>query len=139
MSNIPAITIETIIKDYLEHKERSFVFGKKRMDAEKEYNRLLTKYNGESKTYSLEQANRIYKAHNDMLAYGEEAAVAHDRFMEAEERLREAGRILFDASITAEIPITPVNGEAPGIREVTVAFDNGSVIVSSVAVSNAGV
>jgi hypothetical protein len=129
------ITVETIIKDYLEQKERSFAYGKKRVDAEKEYNRLLTKYNGESKTYSLEQANRIYKAHNDMIVFGEEAAIAHTRFMEAEERLREAGRILFDASITAEIRIAPLNGDSPSIREVTVAFDNGSVIVSSVAVN----
>jgi hypothetical protein len=130
MNTTPVLTIETIIKEYLEHKERSFVYGKKRVDAEKEYNKLLTKYNGESKTYSLEQANRIYKAYHDMIAYGDEATIAHARFMEAEERLREAGHILFEASITAEIPITPVNGEAPGIREVTVAFDNGSVIVS---------
>ena len=135
MSATPAKTIETIIKDYLEHKQKSFVYGKKSVDAEKEYNRLLTKYNGESKTYSLEQANRIYKAYHDMRAYGEEAKIAQASFMEAEERLREAGEILFNASITAEIPITPVNGETPGIREVTVAFDNGSVIVSSVAVA----
>ena len=137
MSLTPSVTIETIIKNYLEHKERSFVYGKKSVDAEKEYNRLLTKYNGESKTYSLEQANRIYKAYHDMIGYTEEARVAKERFIEAEEQLREAGRILFDASITAEIPITPVNGEAPGIREVTVAFDNGSVIVSSVIMANA--
>lgn len=46
-------SVENIIKEYLEHKDRSIQFGKKRMDAEKEYNKLLTKYNGESKNYSL--------------------------------------------------------------------------------------
>lgn len=122
--------VETIIRNYIEQKERSYTYGKKRMDAEKEYNRLLTKYNGESKTYSLEQANRIYKAYQDMIAFGEESSVAQARFIEAEENLRELGRILFQATITAEIPTTPVNGETPGIREVTISYDNGAVIVS---------
>jgi hypothetical protein len=122
--------VETIIRNYIEQKEKSYSYGKKRMDAEKEYNRLLTKYNGESKTYSLEQANRIYKAYQDMIAFGEESGIAQSKFMEAEENLRELGRILFQATITAEIPTTPVNGEAPGIREVTISYDNGAVIVS---------
>lgn len=122
--------VENIIRNYIEQKEKSFTYGKKRMDAEKEYNRLLTKYNGESKTYSLEQANRIYKAYQDMIVFGEESTVAQSKFLEAEESLRELGRILFQATITAEIPTTPVNGEAPGIREVTISYDNGAVIVS---------
>ncbi len=130
MNANPVPVVGTIIKEYLEHKEKSFFYGKKRMDAEKEYNRLLTKYNGESKTYSLEQANRIYRAYHDMLTYSEESTAAQNRFIEAEERLRELGRILFDATITAEITTTSVNGEIPHIKEVTIVYDNGQVIVS---------
>jgi hypothetical protein len=130
MNNSPVPSVENIIREYIENKERSFVYGKKKIDAEKEYNRLLTKYNGESKTYSLEQANKIYKAYHDMITFGEEAVAAQSRFLESEEKLREIGRILFEASITADIPITPLNGDAPAIREITITYNNGAVIVA---------
>lgn len=123
-------SVENIIKEYLEHKDRSIQFGKKRMDAEKEYNKLLTKYNGESKNYSLQQADSIYKAYMDMISFGQESAKAEKIFLEAEHKLREVGEILFEASITAEIPVTPpINGQAPATRQVTVAYENGLVIV----------
>jgi len=122
--------VETLIKDYMECKDKSLFFGKKRMDAEKEYNKLLTKYNGEVKSYSLEQANSIYKTYFDMLAFGEEAKKAETRFFEAEEKLKELGRILFDATISAQIFITPMNGDTPYTKTVTVTYDNGQVILS---------
>lgn len=104
-------SVENIIKEYLEHKESSIRFGKKRMDAEKEYNKLLTKYNGESKNYSLQQADSIYKAYMDMISFGQESEKAEKIFLEAEHKLREVGEILFEATITAEIPVTPsING-----------------------------
>jgi hypothetical protein len=122
--------IETIIKDYIGCKEKSIRYSKKRTDAEKEYNRLLTKYNGQAKHYSLVQANQIYKTHCEMTAYSEELKFVNDRFAEAEEKLQAIGRILFDATITADILMPPANGEVPGTRSITVTFNEGHVIVS---------
>lgn len=131
MNSNSAAGIETIIKDYIEHKERSYFYGKKRMDAEKEYNKLLTKYNGEEKHYTLDHANDIYKAYCDMIAFGEESVLAQNRFIKSEEKLKEIGRILFEATITAEIVMVPaINGETPGKRSVRVTYNDGQVIVS---------
>jgi hypothetical protein len=129
-------SIEAIIREYLESKELSFVSGKKRIDSEKEYNRLLTKYNGESKTYSLEQANKIYKAYHDMHTYEQQASSAQARFLEAERQLREVGDILFQATITAEMPITPADGSAAVVKEITVNFHSGNVVVSQSSVNS---
>ena len=123
--------LEIMIKDYIEHKERSMVYGKKRLDSEKEYNKLLTHYNGEAKHYSLEQASNIYKAYLEMVANGEESALAQARFAEAEEKLRHVGEILFEATINAEITINSVNGGSPSTRPVTVKYVNGQVVVSA--------
>ncbi|MEO5564091.1 MAG: hypothetical protein ABIR18_11665 [Chitinophagaceae bacterium] len=123
-------SIESIIKDYLEHKEKSAVHGKKRLDAEKEYNKLLTKYNGEAKHYSLDQADSIYKAYLEMIANGEKSSLAQAKFTEAEEKLREVGKILFEATISAEIVLGPTNGEMPSTRSVRVDYHNGNVVVS---------
>lgn len=127
--------IENIIKDYIGCKEKSILYSKKRIDAEKEYNRLLTKYNGEAKHYSLAQANQIYKTHREMIAYGEELKRAQDRFTEAEDKLKDIGRILFDATITAEILMPPANGEMPGTRLVTITFNEGHAIVSQAPIT----
>ncbi|HEX2629973.1 MAG TPA: hypothetical protein VHM26_13200 [Chitinophagaceae bacterium] len=136
MDNVAIPSIEAIIREYIESKEMSYVAGKKRIDAEKEYNRLLTKYNGESKTYSLDQANRIYKAFHDMHHYEELASSAQTRFLESERQLREVGEILFHASITAEMPITPADGSAAVMKEITVNFNHGNVVVSQSAISS---
>ena len=122
--------IESIIRDYIENRERFLFYGKKRMDAEKEYNKLLTKYNGEEKLYTLDHANSIYQAYCDMIAYGEQATVAQNNFMLSEERLREIGQILFEATITADIAMTPaINGGSPVSRLVRVVYNNGQVMV----------
>ena len=122
--------IESVIRDYIENRERFLFYGKKRMDAEKEYNRLLTKYNGEEKLYTLDHANSIYQAYCDMIAYGEQASQAQNNFMLSEERLREIGQILFEATITADIAMTPaINGGSPVSRMVRVVYNNGQVIV----------
>ncbi len=123
--------IEPIIREYIECRERSLYFGKMKIDAEKEYNKLLIRYNGEEKHYSLDHANQIYKAYCDMISYGDESAVAHERFMASEEKLREIGRILFEATITAEIAMAPpLNGEQQGTRTVRVSWNNGQVMVN---------
>jgi hypothetical protein len=122
--------IEQILKDYLLYKEKSIVFGKKRLDAEKEYNREPTQYNGEAKHYSLEQANKIYKAYHEMIANGEESAQAQSHLNEMEEKLREIGQILFEATITAEITMGATNGEIPAKRSVRVTYNNGQPVVS---------
>jgi hypothetical protein len=122
--------LESIIKEYIEHKEKSSFYGRKRLDSEKEYNKLLTKYDGEAKHYSLDQADSIYKAYLEMIANGEESSLAQAKFAEAEEKLREIGQILFEATINAEILLGPSNGEMPVKRAVTVQYHNGQVVVS---------
>ena len=123
-------TIENIIREYLESKEKSIVYGKKRLDSEKEYNRLLTKYDGEAKHYSLDQADLIYRTYREMIAHGQESELAQARFTEAEEKLREVGQILFEATINARISMPLSNGEIPESRSVTVSYNNGQPIVS---------
>lgn len=125
-----ASTIEQLIRDYIEQKEKSMFYGKKRLDAEKEYNRLLTNYDGEAKHYSLEQADKIYKAYSDMIAHGEESSQARVRFDEAAEKLREVGQILFEATINAVISMKPINGDAATTRSVKVTYNNGQVVVN---------
>lgn len=125
------LPIEAVIKGYIEEKERSIFFSRKQNDAEKEYNKLLTKYDGEEKQYSLSHANNIYKAYCDMISFTEESKIAHRRFMEMEEKLKEIGRILFEATIMAEIPMTPpVNGGSAVSRTVRVTYNNGQVMVN---------
>ena len=123
-------SVETIIRDYIEHKEKSVLFGKKKLDAEKEYNKLLTSYNGEAKQYSLDQADRIFKAYLSMADNAEQAANAQIKFSEAEESLKEVGRILFDATIIAEIDLSSINNETPAKKRVRVDYHNGEVVVS---------
>jgi hypothetical protein len=123
-------SVESIIKDYIENKEKSMLYGKKRLDAEKEYNKLLTKYNGEAKHYSLDQADSIYKAYLEMTANSEESTRAQARFSEAEDKLKEVGKILFEATITAEILLNGSNGQHAATRSVRVDYHNGHVVVS---------
>ena len=122
-------SVETIIKDYLEQREKSQFYGKKKLDSEKEYNKLLAKFNGQENNYSLDQANTIYKAYQDMIINGEQSTIAQTRFIEAEEKLIEVGRILFEATIDAEIEVSSMRGEASR-QAVRVDYRNGSVIVS---------
>jgi hypothetical protein len=126
----PVSAIERIIKDYIEHKEKSILSSKKRIDLEKEYNKLLTLYGGETKNFNLEQADNIYKVYLEMIVAGEEAKISQGKFDEAEEKLKELGSILFEATINAEIFMTPVNGDIPVKRPVRVAWYDGQVIVS---------
>ncbi len=131
MKTYPVANIESIIKEYIEFKERSILYGRKKLDAEKEYNKLLTKYNGEAKNYSLQQANKIYTSYLEMLAYAEESKNAEARFLEAETKLREIGQILFEASISADIPVSDTKGDDfSATRAVTVTYNNGHVIVN---------
>ena len=122
--------IETIIKEYLEFKEKSILLGKKRLDLEKEYNRLLTKYDGNEKQYTLDHADKIYKTYLEMMAHGQQSESARTRFSEAEEKLREVGQILFEATINANISMDHFDGQAPDTRSVTISYNNGQPIVS---------
>ena len=123
--------IENIIRAYLDTRERFIYFGKKKLDAEKEYNKLLSKYDGGEKQYSLAHANNIYKAYCDMLSYSQESIEAQESFMENEEKLREIGKILFEASIHCDINMAPsINGQEPVTRNVMITYNNGQVIVS---------
>lgn len=130
MITTSASAIENIIKNYIEQKERSILYNKRRIDLEKEYNRQLTMYNGEAKNYNLEQADKIYEAYQEMIICSEEAKIAKNRFDEAEEKLKELGSILFEATINAEISITPVNANIPVRRPVRVSYYSGEVVVS---------
>jgi len=121
--------VEKIIRDYIEQKQKSLYYHKKKSDAEKEYNKLLVSYGGEEKNFSLEEANKIYLAFKEMQVNEEHLKNAEDKFNEADENLKELGHILFHATITADIIIPPINGEGVISKQVTVSFPNGQALV----------
>jgi hypothetical protein len=122
-------TISKIITDYIELTEMSRLYGRKQNDLEKEYNKLLTEYNGEAKNYSLQQADKIYKVYNEMLDYGEKSKIATESLCQAEEKLKEIGQILYESAIHAEIVLPAINGTPAQTRSITVRFDNGHVSI----------
>ena len=121
--------VETIIRDYIEQKQKSGYYHKKKNDAEKEYNKLLVSFGGEAKNFSLDEANKIYHAFREMEINQELLKIAEDKFNAADEKLKELGHILFHATITADIMIPPVNGEGVISKQVTVSFPNGQALV----------
>jgi len=125
----PNSEIEKTIKDYIELQEMSRLYTKKRNDLEKEYNKLLTDYNGEAKNYNLEQADKIYRVYCEMISCGEQSKIASDSFCEAENKLKEIGRILYEATIHAEISLPAINGTEPHTRSVIVSYTNGEVYI----------
>ena len=122
----PTSQIEMILKEYLEQRQNFLSYTKKRNDTEKEYNKLITCYNGEANTYSLVQADKIYRTYLDVIDFEEQSKNAERKFHEAEEKLKEIGRILFEATIHAEVAV-PVNGGAYDVKKLTVRFLNGQV------------
>ena len=121
--------VEKIIQDYIEQKQKSHYYHKKKNDAEKEYNKLLVSCGGEEKNFSLEEANKIYQAFREMRVNEELLINAENKFNEADEKLKELGDILFHASITADIMIPPINGEVIVSKQVIVSFPNGQALV----------
>lgn len=121
--------VEKIIQDYVEQKQKSYYYHKRKSDAEKEYNKLLVSLGGEEKNFSLEEANKVYRAFREIEASGKNLKIAEDKFNEADEKLKELGRILFHATITADITVPPVNGEAVISKQVTVSFPNEQALV----------
>ena len=121
--------VEKIIQDYIEQKQKSHYYHKKKNDAEKEYNKLLVSSGGEEKNFSLEEATKIYRAFKEMQVNEEYLKSAEDKFNEAYEKLKELGRVLFHASITADIILPPVNVEGFVSKQVTVSFPNGQALV----------
>lgn len=122
-------TISKIITDYMVLTEMSRLYGRKEIDLEKEYNKLLTEYNGETKNYSLEQADKIYHVYNEMLDYKEKSKIATESLCQAEEKLKEIGQILYEPVIHAEINLPAINGSPAQTRSVTVRFENGQVSI----------
>ena len=122
--------VERLIVDYLEQQQKSLYHHRKKTDAEKEYNKLLAISGGEEKNFSLYEADRIYQAYHDMTVNDEEAKLAESRFNESYEKLKDLGRVLFYARVTADIIIPPVNGGMPAQKTVTVSFPNGEVFVA---------
>ncbi len=125
----PSSEIEKTIKDYIELQEISRVYAKKRNDLEKEYNKLLTNCNGEAKNYNLDQADKIYKTYCEMISCEEQLKIASDSFNEAENKLKEIGRILYEATIHAEISLPAINGTEAHLRSVMVSYNNGEVYI----------
>jgi len=121
--------VEKIIQNYIEQKQKSHYYHKRKNDAEKEYNKLLVSCGGEEKNFSLEEADKIYKAFKEMQVNEELFKNAEDKFNEADEKLKELGSILFHASITANIIIPPINGEGVISKQVSVSFPNGQALV----------
>ena len=126
----PGSEIEKIIIDYLEQRQKHLYHHNKRTDAEKEYNKLLAISGGQEKQFSLEQADKIYKAYQDILLNEEQSKLAEAEFNETYAKLKELGRILSHASITADL-ITISNGNGTSApKRVTVTFPNGEVLVA---------
>jgi hypothetical protein len=125
MINSPGPGVEKIIKDYIELREMTRLYVKKKNDLEKEYNKLLADHDGEAKNYNLVQADMIYKVYCDMISCEEQAKIAGDSFSEAEIKLNELGRILYEATIHAEIEIPAINGTPANTRSVLITFNNG--------------
>ena len=125
----PGSEIEKIIIDYIEQRQKHLYHHNKRTDAEKEYNKLLAISGGQEKQFSLEQADKIYKAYQDILLNEEQSKLAESKFNETYAKLKDLGRILSYASITADIiNISDHNGSS-GPKKVTVTFPNGEVLV----------
>ena len=129
MISNPASEVEKLIVDYIEQQQKHLYHHKKKTDAEKEYNKLLAISGGEEKIFSLDQANKIYKAYLDIMINEEQSNQAENKYNESYEKLKELGRILFYARITADITIPPINGTGPVAKQVTVTFPNGEVNV----------
>ena len=121
--------VEKIIRDYIEQKQKSHYYHRKKNDAEKEYNKLLVNFGGEAKNFSLEEANRVYQAFREIQINEEQLKSAEDKFNDADEKLKELGHILFHATITANIMMPPVNGEDVISKQITVSFPNGQALV----------
>jgi Cdc6-like AAA superfamily ATPase len=122
--------VERLIVEYIEQQQKSLHHHKKKTDAEKEYNKLLAISGGEDKCFSLEEAERIYKAYQDMTVNDEQSKLAESKFTESYEKLKELGQVLFYASITADVIVPPVNGGLPAQKKVKVTFPNGEVFVA---------
>jgi hypothetical protein len=122
--------VEKLIVDYIEQQQKSLYHHRKKTDAEKEYNKLLTISGGEEKRFSLEEADKIYKAYKEILVNEEQSMMAETKFNESYEKLKELGRVLFHASITADIVVPPVNRGVPVQKTITVTFPNGEVFVA---------
>lgn len=129
MTANPNSGIEKTIKDYIELQEMFRLYAKKRLDLEKEYNKLLTDHNGEAKNYNLEQADKIYRVYCEMISCEKQSKIASDSFQEAENKLKEIGRILYEATIHAEISLPAINGTETHTRSVMVSYNNGGVLV----------
>ena len=129
MISNPASEVEKLIVDYIGQQQKHLYHHKKKTDAEKEYNKLLAISGGEQKRFSLDEADKIYRAYNDILVNEEQSKLAENRFEESYEKLKELGRVLFHASISADVTIPPVNGGVPTTKQVTVTFPNGEVLV----------
>jgi hypothetical protein len=126
----PGSEVEKMIFDYIEQRQLSLHHHKRKTDAEKEYNKLLANSGGEEKIFSLDQANKIYKAYQEILTNEQQSKQAEDRYNQSYENLKELGRILFYANITAEITMPSLNGGGPVAKQVTVSFPNGEVFVA---------
>ena len=48
--------VEKIIQDYIEQKQKSHYYHKKKNDAEKEYNKLLVSFGGEDKKFFIRRS-----------------------------------------------------------------------------------
>lgn len=133
MTGISNTQIGAIISNYVTQKENTIRFGRKKIDAEKEYNRLLTKFNGEEKSYSLSQADNIYRCYLNLAEYAKLEEQAKAAFMEAEEQLKEVGRILFEGTIYGEIAWPDGELQQGVIKSISVSFQNDHIIIREIA------
>lgn len=122
-------SLEKIIRDFIELRDISIQYEKRRNDLEKEYNKLLISQSGEDKNFTLDQADKIYSVYCEMLLYQERAKTAAESFIEVEQKLREVGNVLYDGTIHADINFPAVNGHEAHTRTVRVTYKNEQVQV----------
>ncbi|HMU46290.1 MAG TPA: hypothetical protein PKC72_07985 [Chitinophagaceae bacterium] len=122
-------SVAEMIREYLDYRQKSQYYHKKKNDAEKEYNKLLVTTNGEVENITLEKAEKIYELYAEMIFNQEESRMTDIKFREADEKLKEVGRILFHTSVIADIEMPPLNGESRHAKQVTLSFPNGEVLV----------
>ena len=84
-------------------------------------------YSKMSPVYSLDQADKIYSVYCEMISCEQQLKVASDSFNEAENKLKEIGRILYEATIHAEISLPAINGTPRHTKSVMVIYNNGEV------------
>jgi hypothetical protein len=62
-----------------------------------------------------------------MISCDEQSKIAADSFTEIEDKLKEIGQVLYEATVHADISLPATNGTPSHIKSVMVTYINGEV------------